>query len=282
MKKKFNHKFVRVIADYGPLGDLAYAEVTDRLRAEMIAAGADNFDIDLTAVPAFDTYATGFALAQLAVNSPLGNRQIFYVNTAPRKDKKSARINNEGEGLVYARLRNGVEIVAVNSGYSLTLIKPFAAEIREINVSKEGSQFRSRDVFPRAIHALMKGDRTILGADVSASVPDDFPKNRVVYTDGYGNMKCSVDPADIDRLKGARVYLHIDNADQVPVTVGAGIFDVADGEFCFAKGSSGWTRPDGLKVEFAEVVKRGGNASASFDRPRGGAKIEWRPVPGPQ
>jgi hypothetical protein len=80
-------------------------------------------------------------------------------------------------------------------------------------------------------------------------------------------------------LKGARVYLHIDNADQVPVTVGAGIFDVADGEFCFAKGSSGWTRPDGLKVEFAEVVKRGGNASAAFDRPRGGSKIEWRPVP---
>ena len=278
-KKSAGHKYVRVIADYGPVGDLAFAEVTDRLRAEMLGAGCKDFDIDLTSVPAFDTYATGFALAQLAVNSPLGNKQIFYVNTAPRKDKKSARINNEGEGLVYARLKNGVEIVAVNSGYSLTLIKPFAAEIRAINVSKDGSQFRSRDVFPRAINAILKGDRSILGADVSASVPDDFPKNRVVYTDGYGNMKCSVDPAEIDRLKGTRVYLHIDNADQVPVEVGAGIFDVADGEYCFAKGSSGWTTPQGLSVAFAEVVKRGGNASASFGRPRGGAKVEWRPVP---
>lgn len=279
MAKKQDHKFIRVIGDYGPIGDLAFAEVTDRLRAQMLAAGCDNFDLDLTGVPAFDTYATGFALAQLAINNPLGARQIFYVNTAPRKDKKSARINNEGEGLVYVKLKSGVQIVAVNSGYSLTLVKPFATEIREINVSKAGSQFRSRDIFPLAVGALARGDLSILGKDVSASVPDDFPKNRVVYTDGYGNLKCSVDPADIDKYKGKRVHLHIEGSDQIPVQVGAGIFDVADGDFCFARGSSGWTLPGGLKVEFAEVIKRGGNAASSFKNPRGGAKIEWRLTP---
>lgn len=273
-------KFIRVIGDYGSLGDMAFAEVADRLHAQMRAAGATDYQMDLTSVPAFDTYATGFVLAQLAANSQLGSDHIFYVNTAPRKDNKSARMNNEGEGLVYARLKNGVQIIAVNSGYSLTLIKPFADEIRLLNVDKAGSQFRSRDNFPQALGALMRGDASIFGADVAHTVPDDFPKNRVVYTDGYGNMKCSVDPADLAADKGKKVHVHVEGSNvQQPVNVGTRMFDVADGEFVFATGSSGWTRPDGIRVEFSEIVKRGGNAAETFRHPEGGAKIEWRPIP---
>lgn len=273
-------KYIRVIGDYGPTGDMAFSEVTDRLHVQMRDAGVKNYHIDLSKVPAFDTYATGFVLAQLAINSELGKDHIFYVNTAPRKDNKSARINNEGEGLVYARLKNGVQIIAVNSGYSLTLIKPFAEEIREIKVDKAGSQFRSRDIFPQALGALLRGDRGILGKDVKKSVPSEFPADRVVYTDGYGNMKTSVDPSTLKELKGKRVHLHVEGSDQqIPVEVGAAIFDVADGDFVFAKGSSGWTLPDGLRQEFTEIVRRGGNAAAEFNNPRGGAHVEWRPTP---
>lgn len=272
-------KYIRVIADYGSLGDMAFAEVSDSLRDQLRQAGVDNYDLELTSVLAFDTYATGFVLAQLAVNSALGPDHIFYVNTAPRKDKQSARINNEGEGLVYARLKNGVQIVAVNSGYSLTLIKPFAEKIVALNVSNAGSQFRSRDVFPQAFGAVLRGDTAIFGKDVSSTVPDAFPKNRVVYTDGYGNLKLSVDPADIDKDKGGLVHIRIEGGDQIPAHVGAGIFDVVDGEFCFARGSSGWSLPGGLKIEFAEIVRRGGNAAQAFKNPRGGARVEWRPAP---
>jgi len=271
--------FIRVIGDYGPLGDMAFAEVTDRLHAQVRNASVKDYQLHLSSVPAFDTYATGFMLAQLAVNSPLGKDHFFYVNTAPRKDNKSARMNNEGEGLVYARLKNGVQIVAVNSGYSMTLIKPFAEEIKLLNVDKAGSQFRSRDNFPIALGAVLKGDKSIFGPDVRTSVPDEFPANRVVYTDGYGNLKCSIDPAQIEKDKGKKVHLHIEGSnEQVPVTVGQGIFDVADGEFCFAKGSSGWKTPDGLSIAFSEIVKRGGNASKTFSFPEGGAKVEWRLV----
>ena len=95
--------FVRVIGDYGQLGDMAFAEVSDRLDAQLMDIPDAHFSVRLSSVPVFDTIATGFMLAQLAVNSPLGDRHIFYVNTAPRKDKAQARVDNEGEGLVYAK-----------------------------------------------------------------------------------------------------------------------------------------------------------------------------------
>lgn len=266
--------FIRVIGDYGALGDMAFAEVSDRLDAELAAAGLA-YQMRLTSVPQFDTYATGFVLAQLAVNNRLADRQVFYVNTAPRKDNKAARVNNEGEGLVYVKLKNGVRIVAVNSGYSLAFVKPFATEIKLLNCAKEGSQFRSRDIFPQAFGAVMRGDAAIFGADATSHVPDAVPENVVVYTDGYGNLKCSVDPAMLEARKGQRVTLQVNGREQVAV-VGSGIFDVADGEFCFARGSSGWTMPDGKTFAFAEIVKRGGDASKTFGKPPGGIQIEWK------
>ena len=269
--------YIRVIGDYGSLGDMAFAEVSDRLDAELVGANA-NYQLRLTSVPQFDTYATGFVLAQLAVNNRLAERQVFYVNTAPRKDNKAARVNNEGEGLVYVKLKNGVRIVAVNSGYSLAFVKPFAAEIKLLNVANAGSQFRSRDIFPQALGAVMRGDAAIMGADATAHVPDTIPENVVVYTDGYGNLKCSVDPAQLEARKGDRVTLKINGREQVAV-VGSGIFDVADGEFCFARGSSGWDMPGGKKMAFAEIVKRGGDASKTFGKPPGGLSVEWKDVP---
>ncbi len=267
-------QYIRVIGDYGSLGDMAFAEVSDRIDAELMGAGID-YQMRLTSVPQFDTVATGFVLAQLAVNSGLSKRHIFYVNTAPRKDNKAARVNNEGEGLVYMRLKNGVRIVAVNSGHSLTLVKPFAVETKIINVSKAGSQFRSRDIFPQAVGALVREDQSIFGADAASLVPDRFPDNVVVYTDGYGNMKCSVDPTQLEVRKGERVTLQVNGREQVAV-VGSGIFDVADGEYCFARGSSGWDLPDGRRRAFAEIIKRGGNASKTFGTPPGGVEVAWK------
>lgn len=262
-----------VIADYGDLHDLAFAEVTQKLYHEL-----EDKQVTLQAysVPAFDTVATGFALAQTAINSKLGAQHKFYVNTAPRKDDLTPRVKNSGEGLAYAKLLNGVEIVAVNSGYSLSFIKDAAVEIREIHCDKHGSQFRSRDIFPPAFGKIAHGDYTHLGADIRAHVPD-APKNTVCYTDGYGNMKCSVDPAALEAIKGKDVTLDINGRASV-ARVAEGIFGVADGQFCFSKGSSGWTLPNGKKVEFSEVVMRGGNAAKAFGKPPGGIEVHWRVI----
>lgn len=268
-------KIIYVIADYGDLHDLAFAEVTQKLYTEL-----DGVDCSLQtfSVPAFDTYATGFALAQTAINSKLGARHKFFVNTAPRKDDLTPRVKNSGEGFVYARLKNGVEICAVNSGYSLAFIKEAAEEIREIKCEKHGSQFRSRDIFPPAFGRIVKGDMSILGESVMDQVPD-FPENVLCYTDGYGNMKCSIDPARLDVIKGKHIILDVNGRQQV-ARAAEGIFGVADGEYCISQGSSGWTLPNGREVKFTELVKRGGNAAKTFGKPPGGQAITWRKIQG--
>ena len=273
MNSSSNDMIVYVIADYGDLHDLAFAEVTQSLYAELGDAKAA---VQTFAVPAFDTYATGFALAQTAINSHLGARHKFFVNTAPRKDDIAPRVNNAGEGFVYARLHNGVEICAVNSGYSLAFIKEAAVEIREVKCEKQGSQFRSRDIFPHAFAQVVKGDHSILGADMRDAVPD-FPHDVLCYTDGYGNMKCSIDPARLNDVKGKHLILDVNGRQQI-ARAADGIFGVADGEYCVSKGSSGWTLPSGKDVRFTEIVKRGGNAAKTFGKPPGGLPIFWRQI----
>jgi hypothetical protein len=264
---------VYVIADYGDLHDLAFAEVKQKLYYEL---RDKNAEITAFSVSAFDTVATGFVLAQTAINSKLGEKHKFYVNTAPRKDDLTPRVKNSGEGLAYVKLFNDVEIVAVNSGYSLSFLKDAATEIREIHCDKHGSQFRSRDIFPPAFGLIAHGDYSHLGDDIRNAVPD-YPKNAVCYTDGYGNMKCSVDPVDLEPLDSKYVTLNI-NGRSSAARVADGIFGVADGQFCFSKGSSGWALPNGKKVEFSEVVMRGGNGAKTFGKPPGGIKITWRVI----
>ncbi|MCB1557258.1 MAG: hypothetical protein KDJ15_08105, partial [Alphaproteobacteria bacterium] len=114
-----------------------------------------------------------------------------------------------------------------------------------------------------------------LGDDVRDTVPDRVPEPCVVYTDGYGNLKCMVDESSLTDLTGKDVTIEINGRERM-VRVGTGIFDVMDGQFCFARGSSGWTLPNGKTLRLWEVVLRGGNASREFGHPPGGIKISWR------
>lgn len=272
-EKDMSAVFIYVLADYGDLHDLAFAEVKQKLIFE---AGDLDVRISTFSVPAFDTVATGFALAQTAVNSALGKQHKFYVNTAPRKDDLSPRVKNAGEGFAYVRLHNDVEVCAVNSGYSLSFVKQAARDIRLLNCEKAGSQFRSRDVFPPAFGKIMHGNYEELGEDITEQIPSP-PRSVVCYTDGYGNMKCAIAPDEIDHLKGQDISLSINGKSHV-ARVSDGIFGVADGQLCLSTGSSGWTLPDGTKKQFCEVVQRGGSAADTFGRPAGGAAVKWREV----
>ena len=265
------NKLIYVVADYGDLHDLAFAEVTERLYAELMDV---DVDIKSFAVPAFDTVATGFVIAQLAMNSKLGEHHKFFVNTAPRKDDLRPRVREAGEGFAYAKLHNGIELCVVNSGYSLSFVKDAATELRMINCAKEGSQFRSRDVFPPAFARVVKGDYSELGDELRGIVPD-MPKGVVCYTDGYGNLKVSVTPEEIEPLKGKDVIVSINGQKRV-AKVTDGIFGVAYGQLCLAPGSSGWRQPDGSRLRFSEVVIRGGNAADAFGSPAGGSEITWQ------
>jgi hypothetical protein len=262
--------FVHIIADYGSIDDMAFAEVRQALRYAMRDKLAQ---IEASSVPAFDTVATGFKLGQLAINSRMADRQFFYVNTAPRKDDLGARGNNAGEALAYAKLKNGVQAIVVNSGYSLSFIKAHAEMIREINCSAEGSQFRSRDVFPEAFGLIAHGDYSQLGKDIKADIPD-MPKDAVCYIDGYGNIKTSIDAHELEKFSGKEVNVTINGVTQ-KATVGKGIFSVPDGHMVLSAGSSGWTKTDGTRFQCVEVVLRGHPATEKFNSPKGGSKVTW-------
>lgn len=279
---KLEQKYIRLMADYGSAGDLAFSEVEDRLHNQMRPIQAEKFEqgtflnyhIDVTPVRAFNSIENGFLTAQLAINSPLGSDAIIYNNVAPRKDDLTARQKNAGEPFIYLRLINGVQVITVNSGYSASLLKPFAEDIRTVHVDNDKTQFRSRDNYPRILGAVMREDWSILGDDASDNVPDEFPKNTIVYNDGYGNLKTTVPVADLEANKGERRTVMINGRIQY-VTIGEGIFSVQDGEFCLAKGSSGWEMPDGSRFDFVELVKRGGSAYAEFAKPPAGLKVKF-------
>jgi len=208
---KLENKVIRLMADYGAAGDLAFSEVEDRLHHQIRPIQAQKFEdgvmlnyhIEITPVRAFSSVENAFLTAQLAINSPLGSDYIIYNNVAPRKDDLTARQKNAGEPFIYLKL-----------------------------------------------------------------------KHTIVYNDGYGNLKTTVPVAEIEAHKGERRTVMINGRIQY-VTVGEGIFSVQDGEFCLAKGSSGWEMPDGSRFDFVELVKRGGSAYAEFAKPPAGLKVKF-------
>src|SRR5690606_31006240 len=99
-----------------------------------------------TKVHSFKHTETGFVVGQLALKPRMHDaKRILYINCAPRKDRRESRANNEGEGLVYGMLDSGVHVIAVNSGYSLSIIRDNFTFLHSVTVDRGGSQFRSRD-----------------------------------------------------------------------------------------------------------------------------------------
>src|SRR5919199_1101748 len=141
---------VHIIADYG-YGDLALAEVVQRVKLHLPDA-----EPVLTPVPPFATLAAGFCIAQLGLNEAPASTLVYH-NIAPRQDDEAARAGNAGERLAYARLPTGVRVIGVNAGYTFSFVRDTAEELRWAAVAAEGSQFRSRDLFPQAAAAIALG-----------------------------------------------------------------------------------------------------------------------------
>lgn len=252
--------FISLIADYG-IGDPAFAEVSQRLNQKLPSA-----QIYCLSVPPFSTLATGFWIAQLGLNPGAPERLIFH-NCAPRQDNLEARPDNEGEGLTYVKLPNGVKVVGVLAGYTLSFIKEEALQINTIEVSRGGSQFRSRDVFPQAAAAIASNDYSLLGEQITALQIPDLPLDRVAWIDGYGNIKTTIPASSVKLQLSSKVTVRV--GDVVSDAVYSdGSFRVPEGTLAFAPGSSGWQRQNGQKVAWMELFLRGGNAWERFGKPK--------------
>ena len=258
---------VHIIADYGPAGDLAFAEVVQRIKLHLPDA-----EPVLTPVPPFSTLAAGFCIAQLGLNeAPAGT--LVYHNVAPRQDEEGAREANAGERLAFARLPTGVRVVGVNAGHAFSFVRDLAGELRWAAVSAEGSQFRSRDLFPRAAAAIALGLPDALGDVLGPGDVPDVPEGVVAYVDGYGNLKTTLRAGGHPRPAGTAVRVRIGDREHEALA-GDGTFAVAHGQMALAPGSSGWTGAEGKETRWLEVFLRGGNAWETFGRPRAGDRVE--------
>jgi hypothetical protein len=251
---------LHVIADYGP-GDLAFAEVAQRLKLRLPDA-----EPLYTPVPAFATLAAGFCVAQLGLNpAPAGT--LVYHNVAPRSDDEEARADNEGERLAFARLPTGVRVIGVNAGYAFSFVRDAAEVLRWVSAPAEGSQFRSRDLFPEALGAIVAGHPGALAGELPPAQIPGVPGSHVAYADGYGNLKTTLERAALDVPPGTAVRVRI-GARELSASVSE------EGELALAPGSSGWTGADGEETRFMELFLRGGSAWESFGRPDVGARVE--------
>src|SRR5215218_1398539 len=193
---------VHIIADYGQ-GDLAFAEVVQRIKSFLPDA-----EPVLTPVPPFATLAAGFCIAQLGLNeAPAGT--LIYHNVAPREDDPAARAGNAGERLAFARLPTGVRVVGVNAGYAYAFVRAAAEELRWAAAAAEGSQFRSRDLFPTAAAAIALGRPDALGARLDPGAVAEVPERAIAYVDGYGNLKTTLRAGDRHYANGATVRLRV-------------------------------------------------------------------------
>jgi hypothetical protein len=257
---------VHIVADYGQ-GDLAFAEVVQRLKVHLPDA-----EPVLTPVQPFCTLAAGFCIAQLALNSaPPG--AIVYHNVAPREDDNAARAANAGERLTYARSRTGVRVIGVNAGHALSFIRDEAEKLRWAAVEAEGSQFRSRDLFPQTAAAIALGRSQALAEDIDPSLIPDVPASCIAYIDGYGNVKTTLRFEDKQFRPGTKLAIQIDGVTHEAL-VSDGTFGVEAGLLAFAPGSSGWKTKQGEQVRWVELFLRGGNAWDTFKRPAIGSQIE--------
>jgi len=254
---------VHVVADYGPAGDLAFAEVTQRLAAALPGA-----QVVATPVGPFDTLAAGFVVAQLALNEGPQERVVFH-NVAPRRDEAEPRRANEGERFTLAEAPNGTLVVGPNSGHSLAFLRDESA-LSYLDVPAAGSQFRSRDFLPDAVGRLARGDRGGVGERVPGELVPDVPPDVVAYTDGYGNLKTTL--AEPPAPSGERVLVRLGHAATTAV-VSDGTFSVAEGEVALAPGSSGWPRREGGERRFLELFLRGGSAAERLGHPPPGTRV---------
>jgi len=259
---------VHVVADYGPAGDLAFAEVAQRLTAALPAP-----TIVATPVGPFDTLAAGFVVAQLALNDGPQERVVFH-NVAPRRDEADPRHANEGERFTVGEVPNGTFVVGPNSGHSLAFIRD-EASLSYLEVPAAGSQFRSRDFLPAAVGRLAAGDRGVIGERIPPDLVPGVPADVVAYTDGYGNLKTTL--AEPPGANGERMLVRVGGAATTAI-VSDGSFSVAEGELALAPGSSGWPLRGGDQRIFLELFLRGGSAAARLGHPAPGTSVVVTPA----
>lgn len=266
-----SHRMLHVVMDYSPSG-LEFGEIIQQFHHHL--AQPNETLIWPTSVPSLDTMAVGFVTAQYALAHAKPG-MVIYGNAAPRRDKHTAKKDNVDEGIKYARLDNGVEVINVNSEFAFGFMKKHIVEFRDIDCPNSGSQFRSRDFFPEAVARIVNGDRSKLTRELSIDDIPEIPNNLVAWTDGFGNIKTTMRKSDIANFQpGDKVQVILNDVNMVGV-MSLGGFQVDRGVLAINAGSSGFEDP------FIELFLRVHHmaektAAVRFGYPAGGTPFELK------
>lgn len=262
---------LHVVCDY-QAGGLEFGEIMSKFYQHL--ERPSELLVQQTSVPSLDTMAVGFVTAQYALSEFTG-RMVIYGNAAPRKDEKKAIKNNGDHGIKYAKLKNGAEIINVNSDFAFGFVKDQIAEFRQIDCPNSGSQFRSRDFFPERVAKIIDGDYAVLQEKLNVADIPDVPNNLIAWTDGFGNMKTTMRASDLEKQgfkAGDKVQVILNGVSMVGV-IAIGGFSVDRGVLAVNIGSSGFDNPF---VEFFLRVHKMTEKTAAprFDYPAGGTEFE--------
>lgn len=163
--------------------------------------------------------------------------------------------------MMYAKLKNGFEIMAINAGYAFSFVKPYIQDFHYANCANEGSQFRSRDIYPFAVAKMVQNDTSVIGEKGDISLIPDFPKNMIASIDGYGNIKTTTRLSEVkDLTPGQKITVSLNHQKHVAIFTD-GVFNIHEGELAFAPGSTGHDD------KFMELFVRGGSANHLFELP---------------
>ena len=257
-------------------GGMEFGEITNRLHLHLDQP--HRVRIHDTSVPSLDTMAIGFVTAQYAY-APCEGRMVIYGNAAPRRGSNKAAKNNLDNGIKYAKLSNGVEIINVYSEYAFGFVKKDIVEFRDIDCPASGSQFRSRDFFPERVAKVVNGDYSILSEDLNIDDIPEIPNNLVAWTDGFGNIKTTMRKSDLEKMglaDGQSVQIILNGVSMQGI-IATGGFSVDRGVLAVNIGSSGYDNP------FVELFlrvhhRKEKTAAVRFDYPAGGTEFEIKPL----
>lgn len=266
---------LHVVCDYAPSG-MEFGEIVTRLDHQL--EDSSNVRIQNTTVPSLDTMAVGFVTAQYAL-SDYNGRMVIYGNAAPRRTSEKATKTNIDHGIKYAKLKNGVEVINVNSEFAFGFMKDQIEEFYNIDCPNSGSQFRSRDFFPERVAKIINGDKSILTEKMDISSIPDVPNNLIAWTDGFGNVKTTMRLSDLEKhgfSSGDKVQVICNGVSMLGV-VAVGGFAVDRGVLAVNIGSSGYDDP------FVELFLRVHHisektAAVRFDFPEGGTEFELKKI----
>lgn len=266
-----NKKLLHIVCDY-KAGGMEFGEIVTSLYQHL--NNPDQVLIHHTEVPPLDTVGLGFVTAQYAL-APFQGRRVVYGNAAPRRIESKAQKDNLGEGIKYALLNNGTEVINVYSDYAFGFMKNHIVELREVECPAAGSQFRSRDFFPERVAYLLNGDKRYLGKKLDVNKIPEIPSNQVAWTDGFGNIKTTMRASHLKSLgfePGEKVRITLNGVSMIGI-IAVGGFAVDRGVLAINLGSSGYDDP------FVELFLRvhymsEQTAAVRFGYPVGGAEFE--------